>query len=140
MNALKIPFGATSTAKEVIAGVDLTGKRAIVTGASSGIGVETARSLAVAGAEVTLAVRDVDAGAKVAREIGTKRVPVAALDLSKQASIGASSLLGAAHCTSSSATPASWRRRSCAPPRAGRCSLRPTTWVTSRSRSGSTMC
>jgi hypothetical protein len=39
MTTLAIPFGATSTAMEVIAGVDLTGKRAIVTGASSGIGV-----------------------------------------------------------------------------------------------------
>jgi len=50
------PFGFDSTAFEVIAGVDLTGKRAIVTGASSGIGVETARALARAGAAVTLAV------------------------------------------------------------------------------------
>jgi hypothetical protein len=41
------PFGFDSTAAEVIAGVDLSGKRAIVTGASSGIGVETARALAV---------------------------------------------------------------------------------------------
>ena len=52
------PFGAESTAADVIAGVDLTGRRAIVTGASSGIGVETARALASAGAEVTLAVRE----------------------------------------------------------------------------------
>ncbi len=35
------PFGAETTAEEVVAGVDLTGKRAIVTGASSGIDVET---------------------------------------------------------------------------------------------------
>lgn len=40
------PFGATSTAAEVIAGVDLTGRRAIVTGGSSGLGIETARALA----------------------------------------------------------------------------------------------
>ena len=60
------PFGATSTADEVIAGVDLTGRRAIVTGGASGIGVETARALAAAGAEVTLAVRDVAAGEAVA--------------------------------------------------------------------------
>jgi hypothetical protein len=40
------PFGAETTAEEVVAGVDLTGKRAIVTCASSGIGVETARALA----------------------------------------------------------------------------------------------
>jgi hypothetical protein len=44
------PFGADSTAAEVLAGIDLTGKGAIVTGSSSGIGIETARALAAAGA------------------------------------------------------------------------------------------
>ncbi|MEF2978497.1 SDR family NAD(P)-dependent oxidoreductase [Subtercola sp. YIM 133946] len=63
------PFGATSTAAEVIAGIDLAGRSAIVTGGSSGIGVETARALASAGAEVTLAVRDVRAGDRVAETI-----------------------------------------------------------------------
>ncbi|MFF3405466.1 hypothetical protein ACFYW8_04495 [Streptomyces sp. NPDC002742] len=43
-------FGASTTAAEVIDGVDLHGRRAVVTGASSGIGVETARVLAAAGA------------------------------------------------------------------------------------------
>jgi NAD(P)-dependent dehydrogenase (short-subunit alcohol dehydrogenase family) len=82
------PFGFSSTAAEVIDGVDLTGKRAIVTGASSGIGIETARALADAGAEVTLAVRDVAAGERVAADIGgTTRV--AALDLSDLASVNA---------------------------------------------------
>jgi len=56
------PFGATTTAMEVVAGVDLGGKRAIVTGGASGIGVETARALATAGANVTLAVRNRAAG------------------------------------------------------------------------------
>jgi NAD(P)-dependent dehydrogenase (short-subunit alcohol dehydrogenase family) len=51
-------FGEQSTAAEVAEGHDLTGKRAIVTGASAGIGVETARALATRGAEVVLAVRD----------------------------------------------------------------------------------
>ena len=45
------PFGFESTAAEVIAGIDLRGRRALVTGAASGIGVETARALASAGAE-----------------------------------------------------------------------------------------
>ena len=87
------PFGANSTAMEVIFGVDLSGKRAIVTGASSGIGVETARALAFAGAEVTLAVRDVEAGARVADEIRksirSSRLMVAALDLADQGSVAA---------------------------------------------------
>ena len=48
----------TTAAAEVVDGVDLHGRRAVVTGAGSGIGVETARALASAGADVTLAVRD----------------------------------------------------------------------------------
>jgi NAD(P)-dependent dehydrogenase (short-subunit alcohol dehydrogenase family) len=87
------PFGAQSTAAEVVAGVDLTGRRAIVTGGSSGIGVETARALAAANAEVTLAVRDVEAGRKVAADItattGNERVLVAPLDLADQGSVAA---------------------------------------------------
>ena len=55
---IRTPFGFESTAAEVVEGIDLTGKRAIVTGGASGIGVETARALAGAGAAVTLAVRD----------------------------------------------------------------------------------
>jgi NAD(P)-dependent dehydrogenase (short-subunit alcohol dehydrogenase family) len=61
------PFNATSTAAEVIAGIDLTGRRTIVTGGASGIGIETARALASAGAEVVLAVRNVEAGKLSAR-------------------------------------------------------------------------
>jgi NAD(P)-dependent dehydrogenase (short-subunit alcohol dehydrogenase family) len=87
------PFGFTSTAAEVIAGVDLSGRRAIVTGASSGIGVETARALADAGAAVTLAVRNTEAGERVAAEIregtGNGAVTVGALDLSDLSSVGA---------------------------------------------------
>jgi NAD(P)-dependent dehydrogenase (short-subunit alcohol dehydrogenase family) len=62
-------FGASSTIWDVTEGIDLSGKRAIVTGASSGIGVETARALAAVGAEVTLAVRDVAAGELAAADI-----------------------------------------------------------------------
>jgi NAD(P)-dependent dehydrogenase (short-subunit alcohol dehydrogenase family) len=87
------PFGFDSTAAEVIEGVDLSGRRAIVTGGSSGIGVETARSLAGAGAEVTLAVRDTQAGDRTAAEItastGGAAVSVSRLDLSDQASVSA---------------------------------------------------
>jgi NAD(P)-dependent dehydrogenase (short-subunit alcohol dehydrogenase family) len=85
------PFNAQSTAAEVIAGVDLTGKRAIVTGGSSGIGLETARALASAHAEVTLAVRSIAAGARAAEDIsastGNKQLFVDALDLADQAFI-----------------------------------------------------
>jgi NAD(P)-dependent dehydrogenase (short-subunit alcohol dehydrogenase family) len=87
------PFGATSTAAEVIEGVDLTGRRAIVTGGSSGLGIETARALAGAGAAVTLAVRDIAAGQQVAEDLstttGNKQVLVAPLDLADQGSVAA---------------------------------------------------
>src|SRR4051794_4375768 len=59
----------SSTADDVLAGIDLTGRRAVVTGAASGIGVETARSLARAGADVTIAVRNTARGREVAADI-----------------------------------------------------------------------
>ncbi|CAJ62493.1 MULTISPECIES: SDR family NAD(P)-dependent oxidoreductase [Frankia] len=87
------PFSATSTAAEVLTEVDLSGRRAVVTGASSGIGVETARALAGAGAQVTITVRDLDAGARVAADItastGSDQVTVAPLDLAQPASVAA---------------------------------------------------
>jgi NAD(P)-dependent dehydrogenase (short-subunit alcohol dehydrogenase family) len=51
-------FGATSTTDEVLSGIDLKGKRALVTGVSAGIGIETARTLAAHGANVIGAARD----------------------------------------------------------------------------------
>jgi NAD(P)-dependent dehydrogenase (short-subunit alcohol dehydrogenase family) len=51
-------FGAASTAEEVIRGIDLTGRTAIVTGGYSGIGLEAARVLLQAGAEVIVPARD----------------------------------------------------------------------------------
>ena len=87
------PFGSESTAADVIAGIELGGKTAIVTGAASGIGVETARALADAGAVVTLAVRDTTAGDRVAADIrestGNTSVNVGALDLSDLSSVAA---------------------------------------------------
>ena len=86
-------FGAATTAAEIVADVDLRGRRAVVTGASSGIGVETARALASVGAAVTLAVRNVEAGTKVANGIaeklpaGAPAVQVAPLDLADPASV-----------------------------------------------------
>lgn len=52
------PFTMRTTASEVLAGVDLTGKRMIVTGGASGLGTETVRALAQAGAEVVIATRN----------------------------------------------------------------------------------
>ncbi len=51
-------LGATSTTEEVLSGIDLRGKRILVTGVSAGLGVETARSLAAHGANVLGAARD----------------------------------------------------------------------------------
>ncbi|MGE4234072.1 MAG: oxidoreductase [Bacteriovoracia bacterium] len=62
-------FGKFSTALEVVDGIELHGKTAIVTGASSGIGVETARALAAAGANTILAVRNTTKGQQTAEEI-----------------------------------------------------------------------
>jgi NAD(P)-dependent dehydrogenase (short-subunit alcohol dehydrogenase family) len=93
MARITTPFGPRSTAAEVARGVDLLGRRVIVTGASSGIGVETARAMALTGADVTLAVRDVAAGSRVAADIasgtGNRSVRVARLDLSDRESVRA---------------------------------------------------
>src|SRR4029077_14189581 len=51
-------FGATSTTEDVLSGMDLRGKRILVTGVSAGLGVETARSLAAHGASVVGTARD----------------------------------------------------------------------------------
>ncbi|MGW5476222.1 SDR family NAD(P)-dependent oxidoreductase [Streptomyces sp. NPDC004008] len=88
-------FGASTTAAEVIDGVDLHGRRAVVTGASSGIGVETARALAAAGADVTLAVRDTEAGARVAARLAAElpatsgKLTVGRLDLADRSTVAA---------------------------------------------------
>ncbi|RDI35189.1 SDR family NAD(P)-dependent oxidoreductase [Lentzea flaviverrucosa] len=86
-------FGFDTTALEVAATADLAGRRAIVTGGASGIGVETVRALATAGAEVTIAARDIDAAGRVAaslsRSTGNKHISVAHLDLASQASVKA---------------------------------------------------
>ncbi len=91
MSRIATGFDSRSTAAEVVAGIDLSGKRALITGGASGIGVETARALAGAGAEVTLAVRDPRAAGRVAADItassGNPNVHVAALDLLDRLSI-----------------------------------------------------
>ncbi|MEU9125278.1 SDR family NAD(P)-dependent oxidoreductase [Streptomyces sp. NPDC048506] len=93
MSRITTPYGFSSTAAEVAHGIDLTGRRALVTGASSGLGAETARALAGTGAAVTLAVCDVPAGERVAKDIteatGNQDLHVAHLDLADPASVAA---------------------------------------------------
>lgn len=90
MSRLLTPFGFHSTASEVLRHVDLSGKRAIVTGGASGIGLETSRALVNAGAAVTLAVRRPEAAQAAAgelRALNRADVHVAALDLADLASV-----------------------------------------------------
>jgi NAD(P)-dependent dehydrogenase (short-subunit alcohol dehydrogenase family) len=85
------PFGFESTAAEVIAGIDLHDRQALVTGAASGIGVETARALASAGAKTVIAARDLPAAERTAADIrattGNPAVSVARLDLLDRSSV-----------------------------------------------------
>ena len=84
-------FGAQSTALEVIAGHDLHGRNTIVTGGASGIGIETVRALATAGAAVTIAARNKqvaeDVAATLRAETGNKAIDVGIVDLGSLASV-----------------------------------------------------
>src|SRR5580700_542254 len=64
-----ISLGATSTTDDVLSGVNLKGKRILVTGASAGLGVETARSLAAHGAQVVGAARDLNKGKAATEQV-----------------------------------------------------------------------
>ncbi|MEV5365275.1 SDR family NAD(P)-dependent oxidoreductase [Streptomyces cellulosae] len=90
---LTTPFTARADAREVIEGVDLTGRRAVVTGGASGIGSETVRALAEAGAEVTVATRRPETAEPLVRELaavgGAGPVHTAPLDLSDLTSVDA---------------------------------------------------
>ncbi|TMW95755.1 hypothetical protein EJD97_008375 [Solanum chilense] len=73
-------FSASSTAEEVTQGIDATGLTAIVTGASSGIGAETTLVLAMRGAHVVMAVRNVKSGEEVKDSV-LKEIPHAKIDV-----------------------------------------------------------
>lgn len=79
-------FGATSTADDVLRGVDLTGKLAVVTGGYSGLGLETTRALAGAGAHVVVPARRPDAARESVADLGGA-VEVDELDLGDLASV-----------------------------------------------------
>src|SRR5215467_3153348 len=84
-------FGARSTAREVIKGHDLTGREAIVTGGASGIGVETVRALALAGARVVIATRDALRGeavvADLRKQTQSEKIEFRSLDLASLQSV-----------------------------------------------------
>ena len=95
------PFGARSTATEMVEGLDLTGRRAIVTCASSGIGMETPRALASTGAEVApwaAYARPKTADILIAIGAGKRwaadRIAVKALNLGRIATTGVSRHIG----------------------------------------------
>lgn len=75
------PFGATSTTDEVLAGVDLSGKRVLVTGVSAGLGVETARALAAHGAQVVGAARDLAKAERATAEVAAQAANGGGLEL-----------------------------------------------------------
>ena len=95
-------FGAKSTTDEVLEGVDLSGKRILVTGASAGLGIETARALAAHGAQVVGAVRDLDKAHRATEPVRAAAangggLDFVVLDLASLASVraGADELLAA---------------------------------------------
>jgi NAD(P)-dependent dehydrogenase (short-subunit alcohol dehydrogenase family) len=87
-------FGAKSTTDEVLAGVDLSGKRVLVTGVSAGLGVETARALAAHGAHVVGAARDLDKARRATERVSAQaahggKLELVELDLSSLKSVRA---------------------------------------------------
>jgi len=80
-------FGARSTAAEVVAGIDLTGRNAIVTGGYSGLGLEVTRALVGAGASVVVPARRPEHAREVLDAAGLAAVEVATLDLADLASV-----------------------------------------------------
>jgi NAD(P)-dependent dehydrogenase (short-subunit alcohol dehydrogenase family) len=82
------PFGAESTAEEVTAGVDLTGRTALVTGATSGLGLETLRVLSMRGAHVIVTGRTLDKAREACATVAGRTTPIA-LELERWDSVAA---------------------------------------------------
>src|SRR5580658_2696401 len=80
-------FGAESTADEVLEGIDLSGKRVLVTGVSAGLGVETARSLVAHGATVVGTARDLTKARNALAEAGNPSVELVEMDLASLRSV-----------------------------------------------------
>jgi NAD(P)-dependent dehydrogenase (short-subunit alcohol dehydrogenase family) len=74
-------FGATSTTDEVLQGINLTGKRVLVTGVSAGLGVETARALAAHGAQVVGAARDLSKAQAATEQVRAQAANGGSLEL-----------------------------------------------------------
>jgi WW domain-containing oxidoreductase len=72
-----IPFGRRSTADQVLAGIDLTGKRIVVTGCNSGLGLETLNAFAANGASVIGLARTLDAASSACAQASPGCIPVA---------------------------------------------------------------
>lgn len=93
MSRITTPFDATTTAAEVLRGIDLTGLRVIVTGGAAGIGAATSAALVGAGASVVLAVRRPEQGERTAgrlrADVPGASVEVRPLDLADRASVRA---------------------------------------------------
>jgi NAD(P)-dependent dehydrogenase (short-subunit alcohol dehydrogenase family) len=80
-------FGAETTTDDVLSGVDLSGKRFLVTGASAGLGVETIRALKAHGAEVVGTARDLDKAKRALAKAGVEGVELVETDLADLASV-----------------------------------------------------
>lgn len=78
---MRAAFDATSTTDDVLAGVDLKGKRVLVTGVSAGLGVETARALAAHGAQVVGAARDLTKAERATSEVRAQAANGGSLEL-----------------------------------------------------------
>ncbi|WP_316526668.1 SDR family NAD(P)-dependent oxidoreductase [Kitasatospora brasiliensis] len=93
-NKVGSPFSAASTAEDVLAGLDLSGRTAVVTGGYSGLGLETTRALTAAGARVIVPARRPDVARAALGGLGVRIVP---MDLADPASVrAAAGLIGEA--------------------------------------------